>query len=197
MVNGLKEHGAWWDLKLVLYLITTLMGSLGVGIGVWQWQRAVNQAAQMTVRIPSPEPFSSVVVEVNGAVTHPGVYTLQYGDRVAQAIEMAGAFLPTADALYIARDLPLAEPVTDGQKIFVPFAKEQVSAADGSSIATSSSALNLNLATMQELESLPGIGPTKAEKIQAARPITTFQQLVDQQVLTSKEIDVIQKISTL
>lgn len=104
-----------------------------------------------------------VVVHVSGAVANPGVYTLPYGSRVNDAVLLAG---PLSDADLDA--LNLAAPISDGQKISVPQEGELIQEAQASVSSVLSSGggkVNLNTATLAELDSLPGIGPATAQKI--------------------------------
>lgn len=102
-------------------------------------------------------PQEEIVVHVAGAVRHPGVYTLQQGTRVEDALHLAGV-AEGADIDALNR----ASLLTDGQKIMVPFVKEaqqegQAQQEDGK--------VDLNQATLQQLCTLPGIGEVKAEAI--------------------------------
>lgn len=113
-----------------------------------------------------------IVVHVSGEVEKPGVYTLQLGDRVIDAIEMAQ---PKVDAdLDI---LNLAAPLTDGQKIPVP-PKIELTAVQGETTpngnaspfvsqmgSQTSGLVNLNTADVAALDTLPGIGPALAQRI--------------------------------
>ncbi len=105
-----------------------------------------------------------LTVHVAGAVEHPGVVLLREGDRVMDAIEAAGGPLPDADL----DSLNLALAVQDGQKILVPVAGQTEGAAGGSG-GEAEKKINLNTAKKEELEKLPGIGPTLAERILAYR----------------------------
>ncbi len=107
-----------------------------------------------------------IVVHVAGAVKSPGVYHLKKGDRVVDAIEAARG--PADDAVVDA--LNLATRLEDGQKIHVPSKKDIQqgnTAGAGSSGAQwgSPPKVNLNLATREQLDTLPGIGPGLASAI--------------------------------
>ena len=127
-----------------------------------------------TAASPSPSASPDVVVYVCGAVRSPGVVRLPAGARVTDALEIAGG--PTAKAELAA--VNLAAQVTDGQQIVVPEkgpagAVAVAPAADSSSggLGTSSgssapaSPVNLNTATLEELDALDGVGPSTAQKI--------------------------------
>jgi competence protein ComEA len=104
-----------------------------------------------------------LVVDVAGAVRHPGVYRLRSGLRVDDAIAAAGGTRPKAQL----GPVNLAAPIADGEQIVVPGRGVAVAAAGGAPATRSSTSapLDLNSATLEELESLPGIGPVTAQKI--------------------------------
>lgn len=96
---------------------------------------------------------NSIVVHVVGQVVHPGVYDLPANSRVKDAIIVADGFTPKADQA----SLNLARPLTDGEQLVV---------GDGHIAAVQAdSKVNLNRATAQDLEKLPGIGPALAARI--------------------------------
>ena len=111
-----------------------------------------------------------VVVHVDGAVVNPGVYELRSEiPRVGDAVDAAGGLAEGADTT----SMNLAAPLGDGQKVHVPLQGEvaPVEAGDvaGSASAGSSdvgsSLVNINSATVEELDSLPGVGPSTAAAI--------------------------------
>jgi competence protein ComEA len=99
------------------------------------------------------------VVHVAGAVDRPGVYRLPAGSRVTDAIERAGG--PTRDADPDA--INLAAPVADGQQVVVPAAAR--GAAEASAADAGDGPISLGTATVEELDTIDGIGPVTAEQI--------------------------------
>ncbi|WP_082119487.1 ComEA family DNA-binding protein [Saccharothrix sp. ST-888] len=99
-----------------------------------------------------------VVVEVAGKVRHPGLRTLPSGSRVSDAVSAAGGPLPETDTT----GLNLARLLTDGEQIVVgaPAGQPSPAAAGGPK-----GPLSLNQATIEQLDALPGVGPTLAERI--------------------------------
>jgi len=107
---------------------------------------------------------TEVVVHAAGAVVHPGVYELPAGARVTDLIDAAGGATPDADL----DQLNLAAPVTDGERVYVPRVGETVvPVASGGTEGAAAAAgpLDLNLATLDQLDELPGIGPATARAI--------------------------------
>jgi competence protein ComEA len=106
---------------------------------------------------------STVLAHAAGAVAHPGVYELPGGARVTDLIDAAGGPAEGADL----DRLNLAAPLSDGERVYVPFVGEPVDAALASGGATADIAgpLDLNAATLEQLDALPGIGPTTAQAI--------------------------------
>jgi competence protein ComEA len=108
-----------------------------------------------------------VVVDVVGAVRKPGLYRLEQGARIADAVARAGGPTAKADVALI----NLAAPLADGEQVIVP---RRGTAAVGSATPAGSSAsggaptggpVHLSTATLEQLDSLPGIGPVTAQKI--------------------------------
>ncbi len=111
----------------------------------------------------------SVYVYVCGAVAVPGVYEVSADSRIYEAVEQAGGMLDTAKT----EAVNLAEPLTDGQMIRIPFQWEeaviQEEAVTQNSGLQSDGKVNINTASAEELMTLKGIGQTRAEQIIAYR----------------------------
>ncbi|WP_433020742.1 helix-hairpin-helix domain-containing protein [Kribbella sp. CA-294648] len=115
----------------------------------------------------SPGKPATVVVHVAGKVRRPGLVRASTGSRVADVLAAAGGALPGVDLT----TLNLARPVTDGEQIVVgvPGAAPPSSPAAGQPTGTpgtpASTPLDLNTATLAQLDSLPGVGPVLAQRI--------------------------------
>jgi competence protein ComEA len=111
-------------------------------------------------------PSARVVVDVVGAVRRPGLYRLGQGSRIADAVARAGGATAKADLAQV----NLAAPVADGEQVVVP--KRGLAAAApvagggaAGAGATPTAPVQLSTATLEQLDSLPGIGPVTAQKI--------------------------------
>jgi competence protein ComEA len=112
----------------------------------------------------APGGSARLVVYVVGAVRRPGLYRLASGSRVADAVSRAGGLTPKADPAGV----NLAAPVADGQQLVVPSRLPvEVAAAQGAPLPGGAAAgpVQLSVATIEQLDSLPGIGPVTAQKI--------------------------------
>ena len=126
----------------------------------------------------------TVFAHAAGAVRHPGLYELAAGERVADLLAAAGGPLPAADLDRI----NLAAPVADGTQVIVPRRGEpapvpSTPTGDPAGSADPAAPVNINLAGPEELETLPGVGPSTAAAIieyrEASGPFTTVEQLID------------------
>jgi competence protein ComEA len=135
----------------------------------------------------SPVPSAPMlVVQVAGAVLRPGVFSLPQGSRVADAIRAAGGYSPGVDPRQAETKLNLAAKLQDAELVSVP------RLGDGSGTASPAGAtsglLDLNAATAEQLDTLPGIGPATAAKIIASRserPFASIDDLVTRKLVTA------------
>jgi competence protein ComEA len=107
---------------------------------------------------PHSDAPKSVIVDVAGAVRHPGVYELENGARVLDAVRRAGGSLPSAQLAGLNR----AAPVVDGQQVIVP-TEEAITPAGGE--GSPGQPVSLNSGDVEAFDSLDGIGPVTAQKI--------------------------------
>lgn len=139
----------------------------------------VGSREEASVAPPAQDPSvvsEEIVVHVVGAVKNPGVVRVPRGSRVDDAVRAAGGFSPQADP----EGINLAQPLEDGVQVYVPRRgdKVQVEGRVGAVSAVPNSAhtqarsseapsgkLNINTASAEQLESLPGVGPVTARAI--------------------------------
>ncbi|OGC03806.1 hypothetical protein A2276_08135 [candidate division WOR-1 bacterium RIFOXYA12_FULL_43_27] len=112
------------------------------------------------------------VIHISGSVRNPGVYKLKEGERVLNAVKIAGGNYPSADLSAV----NLAERVKDGQKIVIPSKNPDPVAAQTTKSGTKK--ININLASQKDLETLPGIGPATAKRIIEKRPFAKPEDLL-------------------
>jgi competence protein ComEA len=152
----------WFDLhfsrnqKIALLIIASVVLALSVLI-VLRGNTQINAVPEIIpVTIAEPEIF----VDVTGAVNNPGVYTLTGRSRVIDAIKAAGDSAPGADLSTI----NLARVLNDGEQIYVD---STIVNSSGQRVSkkVSSGPININRATLRQLDALDGIGPVIAGRI--------------------------------
>lgn len=136
-------------------LLTVAIVIAGAGAIVWAVARPEPRTVEILIPTPGP-----MVVQVTGEVANPGLYTLQPGSRVADAITAAGGLSEPSN-------INLAAPLRDGQQIVVTAAGSIPSTGDlpTSEPPAPNILLDLNTASAIQMESLPNIGPTRAAAI--------------------------------
>jgi competence protein ComEA len=182
--------GAWWYVRSLpsrVRVEATFNSGTGGGAGY----AAPGGPAGAASPLPSPAgptPGGVIVVDVAGWVTHPGVYQFHQGDRVIDAIRRAGGARSGADLTSI----NLAALLNDALQIVVGRAGAgggPVSSVGGgptgpgAGAVTGSGLININTATLDQLESLPGIGPALGQRIidyrQAHGPFHSVDDLLN------------------
>lgn len=129
--------------------------------------------------VSPPAASGVVVVDVVGRVRRPGLVRLPAGSRVADAVDGAGGALPGTDL----SSLNLARVLVDGEQIGVGraiVAGSAPSASGAAPVGRTGAPVNLNSATVEQLDALPGVGPVLAQRIVQWRALHGRFQSVDQ-----------------
>lgn len=177
MVEWLERNRA--NLAALLVVLVTV-----AAVGLLQTPR------RSALQVVSPSGSSGpppLKVHVVGAVLSPGVYQLEGDARVEDALKAAGGPSEDADVA----SLNLATPLRDGQQVVVPRAGVQIPVPTlvNSSSTSPPARLDLNRASRQELETLPGVGPVTAQKILDYRQkngrFTSVEELRDSKLVNS------------
>jgi competence protein ComEA len=169
------------NLKSILNVVSGILFGLFVAALIWVVSRNPSGEAVTLRPVPTDKP---IVVHITGAVPRPGVYALPEGARVQDVISAAGGFLAEADKEFI----NLARILEDGEMLDIPYAEgfSPVIPTPVQTVITSGSdtdLVNINTASSFELEALPGIGPTTAQKIIAYRdangPFVSIEDIIN------------------
>jgi competence protein ComEA len=149
-------------------LLVALVAVLAVLV-VAQRVRGSGSGAAPVARTPvaaaAAAPPALLVVDVVGAVRRPGLYRLASGSRVADAVRRAGGATARAQLEL----LNLAAPLADGEQVVVPRKAAPGTAGGPTSPGAAAAPLQLSVATAEQLDALPGVGPATAAKIVAYR----------------------------
>lgn len=159
------------------------------------------------------EKRESFMVEVSGAVNEPGVFETTVGARLKDAIQMAGGISDAADREFFSRNFNLSRYLTDQEKIYVPSYQEVMNEVFASrrqlldytapqnipppTEVTNQEVININLATAEELNTLPGVGAAIATKIIQGRPYTSVDELVSKKIVNKGVFEQIKGLISL
>lgn len=159
----------------------------------------------------------NIVVDLGGAVKTPGVYKLPAESRVVDLIKAGGGVLGQASNVWVSKNLNLSMKLKDSQKIYVPFDWDlsndsnsmnyddavdfiynQAESSPSSYVVSDSNSgpglVNINTATANELDSLPGIGAVYAKKVVDLRPYKDFAELGDKTKIPQSLLDKIKNL---
>ena len=138
-----------------------------------------------------------LVVHAAGAVRRPGVYRVDPGSRITDVIDAAGGASPDADL----NRLNLAAPVADGIQVYVPRFGEALPATTAGGASTPAGPLDLNTATLEQLDELPGIGPATAKAILTERDrrgrFRSVDDLLDVRGIGPAKLDALRDLVTV
>jgi competence protein ComEA len=159
-------------LRLLFLFIMLAFAIVGIGLNL---RLTINDAKEIefTKDTPKANAVLKQYVYIAGEVNNPGVYEITEDLRLNELITMAGGFSEDADINYVNQELNLASTLRDQQKIFIPSLESQASVKGDTTL------INLNTATLEELDTLPGIGLSTAQKIINQRPFTTKEELLN------------------
>lgn len=185
-------YDQYWELarkykgQVALLIVGTLLLILG---GAYFINKASSHSSDIEIVNTEEKDTNELVVEVSGSVASPGVFHLPSGSRIEDALTSAGGLTSDADNVWVERTLNRASKLTDGQKIYIPSLKEQsnvvsdknssgTSSTQGVVAGVSSDKVNINTASLEELVSLPGIGPVYGQNIIDHRPYSAVEELL-------------------
>lgn len=164
----------------------------------------------MSIEKPSPKIYKKTTVrtdsfvDVSGAVMQPNIYRIRARTRLKDVLIMAGGLSADADRDFFYRNFNLASYVYDQEKIYIPHnyevwrkiftePKRVVNFTKPVEINSKNNIINdqpatdkisINTATFSELDSLPGIGPTTAQKIISNRPYSSIKELLTKKIVS-------------
>lgn len=184
-------------------LAAVLIGLIFVGLGIFLLG---NKDSPKVEILTEKSPASSMIwIDIEGAIQTPGVYQLDDGARVNDLLIKAGGLSADADRDWVVKNLNLAQKLTDGSKVYVPKKGELTSTKTGvikneqttGTTANIGQKININSATISELDSLWGIGEKRGADIINNRPYQTTEELVSRKIIPASVFDKIKdKITT-
>lgn len=198
-ILAILSHPATRNFLKVLIGVAIGLGAAGLVLLITRQPQGVPIALR-----PAPTEISWVI-HIEGAVVHPGVYSLPPGSRLKDALQAAGGSLAEADL----HSLNLARLLVDGERIDVPYKPgfeplvELTPTPQPQSTPqnTPTALININYATLEELMTLPGIGPLLAQRIIEYRenygPFVDVEELLNVEGIGEALLDRIRNLITV
>lgn len=183
--------------KNIPTVVLLIGGALMLIVGGLQFFSENKDSGIEFVPVESRIEASQIFVDISGAVNSPGIYEFSQGDRISNAIEKAGGLSEKANTGYISKNLNRAQLLSDGMKLYFPFEGEEVESVLGSSSNDLQGLININTASVTELDELPGIGPARAEDIISGRPYGDINDLLIKKILGASIFDQIKDLLTV
>ena len=161
----------WIDGLLILGMLLVIIG-IGMNFKDQFLEKAevkfLNKSVGLT-EVIDIQSYNEVTIDISGEVINPGVYRLIGDVRVNDALIKSGGLSAKADRDWVAKNLNLAEKLMDGQKIYIPNQVEsrklQVESGGILGVSVDNKIVRINTATVEQLDTLSGIGPSIAKKI--------------------------------
>jgi len=186
----MKQNWRFWLLGMSLALL--------VGGSIWFLSSASLRSKAEIEVLPVKESAeittsTEILVDVSGAVINPGVYELVANSRVKDALIAAGGLQANANHQYISKNINMAQKVSDGQKLYFPFESGDESSKNSNPQFLDVQKINLNTASLSQLDQLWGIGPARAQAIIDSRPYNSLEDLITKKIIPT---NVFEKIKT-
>ncbi len=192
-------------------LLILLLGLILTGLGIIFFKSGLGSPTtkvEVLSGTTSSQTSKEITAEISGEVIKPGVYKLPDGNRVDDLLVISGGLTASADRIWTDKYLNRAAKLSDGQKVYIPSVNQQSndlgaksSGGDQTASSTFSSdsinLININSSSLQELDSLPGIGQVYGQKIIEHRPYSTLDELVSKGAIKQGLYDKIKNFITL
>lgn len=181
------QPSVWERYRIPIILIAVSLMSFGVSLFLFIRSHTPETPIEFITADQIASGSAQIMIDIGGGVENPGVYSLSHGARVEDAITRAGGLSDDADEMGIAKSVNRARVLVDGEKIFIPVngAVEGVQSKKIISQTESNSLVSVNTASMDELDTLPGIGEVTARKIIDGRPYIALEDLVNRKVIST------------
>lgn len=197
------------------YLIEIVLIFFALALGIGSFMIFLNSTPPVSEKISfqndnSKPTNKKMYAEIAGAVVKPGVYELTSETRLNRLLELAHGLSDQADKNYFSRNFNLAHYIQDQEKVYIPTTSEINQGLFGenrngqpsvssfpNSTADETGKININSSSVQELDSLPGIGQVTAQKLIDNRPYQTIDDLLTKKVVKQNVFDSIKDKITI
>ena len=139
------------------------------------------------------ESSTLIAVDIEGEVISPGVYKLRENSIIQDVLMISQGLSESADREYVAKNINLAAKLYDGAKIYIPRIGENdinnentISGNKDDNPMAQTNLININTASAESLDTLPGVGPVTAQKIINSRPYANPEEILSKKAVSSR-----------
>ncbi len=195
-------------------ILTVALVITVVALAVYAKNNQENTSQKIVINDQSEQTSTEkIFIDVSGAVKNPNLYQMSFGARLKDVVDKAGGLSDEVDSLFFSRNFNLAKILTDQEKIYIPSIAEindgvfiqnqrtldytiptNMGVESNAATDDSGEIININYATVEELDQLPGVGQITANKIITNRPYANIEELSTKKVVNK---NVFEKIKTL
>ncbi len=188
-IDELKVLSQKYRFQIFLALIGIILIIAGL-----TFQKVINLGGSKIEVLSTSSPSikqNEIVVEIGGQVLNPAVYHLPPNSRIEDILIASGGLTANADRSWVEKNINKAARLNDGQKIYIPQQSEVLSANNLSSFSNvaqyessqNTGTISINTGSLSDLDTLPGIGQTYAQKIIDNRPYSNTSELVSKKII--------------
>jgi len=203
-INSIKNFFSKYNIYLNIVLL--IIGITGFILFIFELGKSssnevITKASEEEIYSQNSETIEPQYVDIEGQIVNPGVYEIFRADTLIAIIDRAGGYRDEADIQYVQKCLNLAEKLKDEQKIYIPAKIENFSCNNNilsiSDNQDDNDKISINKSTSEELDTLPGIGPSIAQKIIDGRPYSTIEELLNVEGIGEKTLEKLKPYITL
>lgn len=190
LIESIKPIWEKYRIEIIL-IVTAFVITLTSGfIFLFNQKKPIKQDIPTLNKIKTPAlNKNKIFVDLSGAVEKSDVYEVSSGARLKDILILAGGLSQDADRQFFSRNFNLAKILKDQEKIYIPSEVEiegsqvqvarQVFESNTSDVLGASEKVSINSGTMDQLDTLPGVGKVTAQKIIQNRPYQSFEELLN------------------
>lgn len=193
LLDSIKPLFSKYKIEAILITASTIIAFISIIIFILNSKTPKQDQILIREQKPTKIKLEKILVDISGAVEKPDVYQVTSGARLKDVLVLAGGLSADADRIFFARNFNLAKILADQEKIYVPSPEEvetgnlkqnlQTFTNQQSQTLGATSKISLNTASIDELDSLPGIGKVTAQKIIQNRPYGSIDELLNKKVV--------------
>lgn len=201
----LKKY--WFE--LILLSIALVIAAISVFLYVSNSTTDEENQVEFTTNKLASDINQYIYIDLSGQVVKPDVYKVKLGTRLKQIIDLSGGLSKDADRDFFNRNFNLSRILSDQEKIYIPSVWEVNNSyfvensnqpnyvSPGETNTTTTMLIDINDSTIEELDSLPGIGTVTASKIITNRPYQNIEELLNKKILKKNVYEQIKNLITV